>query len=74
MSSLRYAKSGANGAGGTSATSQAVCTATVIHEGWVVPPGYDVDDERPKQNMHAIKVAWKARKADHGIEDEAIFR
>jgi len=40
----------------------------------MVPPGYDADDERPKQNVRAIKAALKARKADHGIEDEAIFR
>ena len=40
----------------------------------MVPPGYDVDDEREKQNVREIRAAWKARKADLGIEDEAIFR
>jgi hypothetical protein len=53
-------------------TSQAACTATHMHEGWVVQPGYAVDDDRKSPPMREIKAAWKVRRDQLGIEDKAV--
>jgi hypothetical protein len=61
------AKSGPHHNSGVLTNSQIYCTETQIHEGWAVPPGYAVDDERPK-------AFWKARREGLGVEDEANFQ
>jgi hypothetical protein len=67
-------KSGSHHPGGVPAISQAACTATQFHEGWVIPPGYGVDDERPKQTLREVKALWKARRKELGVEDENVFQ
>jgi hypothetical protein len=50
----------------------AACTTTQILEGWVVPPGYGVDDERPKkQTIREGKALRKTKRKELGVEDPA---
>jgi hypothetical protein len=66
-------KSGQEHCGGTSRTSEAYCTSTNVHEGWVAPPGYAADDVREPQSMRNVKAAWRVKKNELGIKDESIF-
>jgi hypothetical protein len=34
---------------------------------WIVPPGYDAGDTRPKVSHYAMKVNWNRRKIDLGL-------
>jgi hypothetical protein len=71
----RYLRCGRVKSGSHHPGGQAACTATQIHEGWVIPSGYHgVDDERPKQTLREVKALWKARRRELGFEDETIFQ
>ena len=66
-------KKGSHHNGGNKSNSKEYCTSEKKQEGWIVPAGYDVDDDRKKARSEAIRQAWAARKKELSIEDEFDF-
>ena len=66
-------KKGPTHEGGARRTSAEYCTSTVVQEGWTVPSGYEVGDDRPPATLKSIMQNWKQRKEALSIEDEFEF-
>jgi len=66
-------KIGQSHQGGVTTTSQEYCSSERKQAGWLAPPGYAVNDQRPKWKFAQILDWWKARKEEEGVVDEFAF-
>jgi hypothetical protein len=69
------AKSGLLHDGGVSSTLQSYCNVprNQYQKGWVIAPGYGVNDQRKKGNLRSFKREWKRRKESQTLVDEEHF-
>jgi hypothetical protein len=69
------AKSGLLHDGGVSSTLQSYCNVprNQYQKGWVIAPGYGVNDQRKKGNLRSFKREWRRRKESQNLVDEEHF-